>query len=121
MTRAQTSKRNFSGTVGASLLIIGSTVLVGYSATLAWQFQAALSSTAVDSLGFFGSVGLASLRAIRVVALDHAALLSVAHRILVLCSALIVMLTGIALLSKRAAGVTAPASRGSSELPKGDQ
>jgi hypothetical protein len=121
MTRIQTSKRNFSGTVGATLLIIGSTVLVGYSAILAWQFQAALSSTAVDSLGFFGSVGLASLHAIRVVALDHAAVLSVVHRILVLCSALIVMLAGIALLSKRATGVTAPGSSGLSALPKGDQ
>jgi hypothetical protein len=108
MTRIQTSKRNLSRTVGASLLIIGSTALVGYSAILAWQFQAALNSTAIDSLGFFGSVGLASLRAIRVVALDHAAVLSVVHRILVLCSALIVMLTGIALLSKRGTGVAAP-------------
>ena len=121
MTRIQTSKRNFGGTVGATLLIIGSTVLVGYSAILAWQFQAALSSTAVDSLGFFGSVGLASLHAIRVVALDHAAVLSVVHHILILFFAFLVMLVGIALLPRRAAGVNAPGNRNLSAPPRGAQ
>jgi len=121
MTRNQTSKRNLSGAVGIALLTIGSAVLVTYSASLAWQFDAALNSTAVDSLGFLGSIGLASLHAFRLITLDHSVLLSVVHRILVLCSALIVTLIGIALLPKRATAATAPGSRDRSALPKGAQ
>jgi hypothetical protein len=108
--------------VGTALLAIGSAVLVTYSAALVWQFHSALNSTALDSLGFFGSVGLASLHAMRIVVLDHAVLLSVVHRILVLCSALIVMLIGIALLPKRAPGATAHGRHhDASAPPKGDQ
>ncbi|MCU1243178.1 MAG: hypothetical protein JWO71_3904 [Candidatus Acidoferrum typicum] len=122
MTRNQTSKRNLSGVMGIALLAIGSAVLVTYSAGLAWQFHAALNSTAVESLGFLGSIGLASLHAFRMVALDHAVLLSVVRRILVLCSALIVTLIGIALLPKRAtAAATASGRRSLSAPPKGDQ
>jgi hypothetical protein len=100
MTRKQTSKRHIQGIMGAALLIVGSTVLVAYSAALAWRFHVALNSASLNSFGFFGSVGLASLHAVRLVALDHAVLLSVARRILVLCSALIVMLIGIARVLK---------------------
>jgi hypothetical protein len=121
MTQKTTSRRNIRGKVGTALLLIGSTVLVGYSAAQAWQFQAALNSTVADSLGFFGSIGLASLRAVRIVALDHTVLLSVVHRILVLCSALIVTLIGIALRPKRGTGVNTPCKRNVSALPKGDQ
>jgi hypothetical protein len=101
MTQETTTGHNIRGTVGTALLLIGSAVLVGYSAALAWQFQAALDSATLDSLGFFGSIGLASLHAVRIVALDHAVLLSLLQRILVLCSALIVTLFGIALLPRR--------------------
>jgi hypothetical protein len=103
------------------MLAIGSVVLVTYSAALAWQFYAALNSTAVDSLGFLGGIGLASLHAFRIVALDHAILISVVHRILVLCSALIVTLIGIALLPKRVTPATASGRRSVSARPKGDQ
>jgi hypothetical protein len=101
MTQETNTGRNIRGTVGIALLLIGSAVLVGYSGALAWQFQGALDSATLDSLGFFGSIGLASLHAVRIVALDHAVLLSVLHRMLVLCSALIVTLIGIALLPRR--------------------
>jgi hypothetical protein len=121
MTRNQTPNRNRRHIVGITLLTIGSAVLVTYSAALAWQFHAALNSTAVDSLGFLGGIGLASLHAFRIVALDHAVLLSVVHRILVLCSALVVTLIGIALLPKRPIGATASGNRGGSALSKGDQ
>ena len=121
MTRNQTSKRNLSGVVGISLLAIGSAVLVTYSAAMAWQLHAALDSAAVDSLGFLGGIGLASLHAFWFIALDHAVLLSVAHRILVLCSALTITLIGIALLPRRSARASAPGTRGVSALPKGDQ
>jgi hypothetical protein len=120
MTQETSTGRNIRSKVGAALLAIGSTVLVAYSAVLAWQFQAALDGTVMDSLGFFGSISLASLQAIRIVALDHAVLLSVVHRLLVLCSALIVTLIGIALLPKRGTGATLPGERDTS-LPKGDQ
>jgi hypothetical protein len=122
MTRKQTSKRHIQGIMGAALLIVGSTVLVAYSAALAWRFHVALNSASLNSLGFFGSVGLASLHAVRIVALDHAVLLWVARRILVLCSALIVTLIGIALLPKRAPGATAHGRHhDASAPPKGDQ
>lgn len=121
MTRNQTSQRNIRSMTGAALLMIGSTVLVAYSAALTWQFSAALNSTVTESLGFFGTIGLTSLHAVRVVTLDHAALLSVAWRILVLCSALIMALIGIALLPRRVRGVTAPARGAASELAGGDQ
>jgi hypothetical protein len=119
MIQNQNPKRNFSSFVGTTMLIAGSAVLVTYSAALAWQFHSALTST--DSIGFLGGLTLASLHAMRILVLDQAVLLSVAHRILVLCSALIVMLIGIALLPKRAPRITANGWRGhASALPKGD-
>ena len=121
MTRETTFTRNIRGTVGTALLIIGSTVLVAYSSVLAWQFRAALDNTAMDSLGFFGSIGLASLRAVRIVVLDHAVLLSVVHRILVLCSALVMTLIGIGLLPRRGKGAMLPGKGDAPALPKGDQ
>jgi hypothetical protein len=124
MTQKPTDRHNIRRIVGTALLAIGSTVLVAYSAVLAWQFQAALDSTVMDSLGFFGTIGLASLHAVRIVALDHAVLLSVVHRILVLCSALIVTLIGIALLPKRGTGTGASATlpdMRDTPVPKGDQ
>ena len=121
MTRNQNSKRNFSTFVGTAMLTAGSAVLVTYSAALAWQFHSALNSNASDCVGVLGSVAWASLHAMRILVLDHAVLLSVVHRILVLCSALIVMLIGIALLPKRAPEATAQRGRcDASALPKGD-
>lgn len=101
MTQETTTRRNIRGAVGTALLLIGAAVLVGYSAALAWQFQTALHSATPESLGFLGSIGLASLHAVRIVALDHTVLLSVLRRILVLCSALIVTLIGIGLRPRR--------------------
>ena len=121
MTQKTNSRRNIRATVGAVLLLIGSTVLVGYSAALLWQFQLTIDSTTLDSLGFFGGIGLASLRVVRIVALDHALLLSAVHRILVLCSALIVTLIGIGLLSKRGKGPMLPGKGDAPAPPKGDQ
>jgi hypothetical protein len=121
MTQTQNSKRNFRTFVGAALLLVGSAVLLTYSAAIGWQFQAALSSDAIDCLGLFGSIGLASLRAVRAVALDHAAVLSVVHHILILFSAFLVMLVGIALLPRRAAGVNALGRRNLSAPLGGDQ
>lgn len=121
MTQQPTSARNIRSKAGTALLIIGSTVLVAYSAALAWQFQAALTSTTVNSLGCFGSIGLVSLRAVRIVTLDHGVLLSVLHRILVSCSALIVTLIGIALLPKRGTGATSRGKNDAPALAKGDR
>jgi hypothetical protein len=121
MERNRTSKRNRKAMLGNALLMIGSVVLVTYSAALAWQFHSALNNSAVESLGIFGSLGLASLHAARVVAFDHAAILSVVRHILILFSAFLAMLIGIALLPRRAAGLNAPGTRNLSAPPKGDQ
>jgi hypothetical protein len=121
MTNIQNSKNNFRTFVGTTMLIVGSAVPLTYSAVMAWQFHAALTGSALDSLGYLGSIGLASLRVVRAIALDHAAVLSVLRHILILFSAFLVMLVGIALLPRRAAGVNAPRRRNQSALPKGDQ
>jgi amino acid permease len=121
MTRTQNSKRNFRSFAGTAMFIVGAAVLVAYSVAIAWQFHAALDRSAVDSLGLFGSVGLASLHVVRAVALDHAAVLSVVRHILILFSAFLVMLVGIALLARRARGVNAPGGRSFSAPPRGDQ
>ena len=97
------SGRNLTNRIGLTLAGMGSTVLVAYSAVLAWQFQAALNASALDAIGSFASVGLASLRALQVVALDHAVLLSVVHRILVLCSAFVLVVVGAMLARSPAA------------------
>jgi len=116
MNRKQSSKRTF---IGFALLAIGMALLVSYSAPLAWQFSAAGASA--DSLGFLGSIGFASLHAFRLVMLDQAALVSVAYRILLLCSALMVTLIGMALVKRRSTGATALPRRGGATTPKGDQ
>jgi hypothetical protein len=103
------------------MLIVGSAILVTYSAVIAWQFHTALNNSAIDCLGLFGSIGLASLHVIQAVTLDHAVLLSVAHHILILFSAFLVMLVGIALLRRRAASANAPGRRRLSAPPRGDQ
>jgi hypothetical protein len=121
MTLNGTSKRNLRRRLGTVLTAIGSTVLVVYSAGLAWQFHNAVNSAAIDSLGYFGSIGLASLRAVRIATLDHTVLVSVLQRILLLFSALIVTLAGIALLHVGAAGDAASAKGAGSALLKGDQ
>jgi hypothetical protein len=120
MVQKQAFNVNRRRIVGTALLAVGSAVLLAYSVALAWQFHSALNSTTLDSVGFLGSVGLASLHAMRILVLDHDVMLSVAHRILLLCSALIVMVIGIALLPKRAPEATAHGRRGASALPKGD-
>jgi hypothetical protein len=121
MTQIQNSNRNFRSLVGTAMLIIGSMVLLTYSAVMAWQFHAALDSTAVDSLGFFGTVGFASLRVVRAVTVDHAAVLSVLRHILVLFSAFLVTLAGIALLPRRPSGVNASGRPKFPAPPRGEQ
>ena len=97
------SEPNLTNRIGLTLVGMGSTVLVAYSAVLAWQFHAALNASGLDAIGSFASVGLASLRALQVVALDHAVLLSVVHRILVLCSAFVLVVVGAMLARSPAA------------------
>jgi hypothetical protein len=121
MTQKRNSKRSLSATVGIAMLIVGSAVLMTYSTVMAWQFHAALNNIAIDSLGCFGSIALASLHVVRIVTLDRALLLSVVHRILILFSAFVVMLIGIALLPRRTAKLSAHGRRGVPALPEGDQ
>lgn len=117
----QTQNSNFRSLVGIAMLAIGSAVLLMYSAAMAWQFRAALTSGAIDSLGLLASIGFASLRVFHAVTLDHAAVLLVLRHILVLFSAFLVMLVGIAVLPRRAAGVNGSAARNLSVPRKGAQ
>ena len=121
MTQVQKSNRNFRSFVGTAMLIIGLMVLLTYSAVMAWQFHAALDASAVDSLGLLGSVGFASLRVVRAVTVDHAAVLSALRHILVLFSAFLVTLAGIALLPRRTARVNASGRPNFPTPPRGEQ
>ena len=115
MTWIVQSERMRRAKIGAILLLAGSMVLVAYSTMLAWQIEAAWDSAATASMGTLGSIGFVSLHAVRVLLLDHAALLSALRSILVLCSALIVTVLGLALLPKRVSRADAlGASRASS-------
>jgi hypothetical protein len=121
MMQIQNSNHNFRSFAGTAMLIIGSAVLLTYSAVMAWQFHVALGSGAVDSLGCFETLGFASLRVVRAVALDHAAVLSALRHILVLFSAFLVTLGGIALLRGRAFGVKASGRPNFPAPPRGEQ
>lgn len=121
MTNIQNSRQNFRTFLGITMLILGSAVLVTYSAVMAWQFQEALTSSATDSLGLLASIGLASLRVVRAVTLDHAAVLSALRHILVLFSAFLVTLAGLALLPRRASGVNASGRPSFPTPPRGEQ
>ncbi len=117
---AHASGRNLTNRIGLTLVGMGSTVLVAYSAVLAWQFHAALNASALDALGSFASMGLASLRALQVVALDHTALLSVVHRILVLCSAFVLVVVGAMLARSRSSRLPAASKSASPVSPEGE-
>jgi len=121
MAQIQNSNRNFRSLAGTAMLVIGLMVLLTYSAVMAWQFHAALDGSAVDSLGFFGTVGFASLRVVRAVTVDHSAALSALRHILVLFSAFVVTLAGIALLPRRASGVNASGRPNFPTPPRGEQ
>jgi hypothetical protein len=121
MTQIQNSNRDFRSLVGTAMVAIGSAVLLAYSGVMAWQFQAALTGSAIDSLGLLGSIGFASLRVVRAVTFDHAAVLSVVRHILVLFSAFLVTLAGIALLPRRASGVNASGRPNFPTPPSGGQ
>ena len=121
MTQIQNSKRSFRSFLAATMLTVGSGVLLTYSVLMAWQFHSALDSGAVDSLGWVGSIGFASLRVVRAVTLGHAVVLSTLRHILVLFSAFVVTLAGIALLPRRASGVNAPGHRNLSAPAEEDQ
>ena len=120
MARNQISNPTLMATMGTLLLATGAAVLVTYSAALAWQLHSAVNSVGSDSFGFLGSIGLASLHAVRVLTFDHSVLLPVMRRMLLSCSALIVMLIGIALRRKGGAPAAGGGSRDYSAL-KGDQ
>jgi hypothetical protein len=119
MTQPQHPKRNFSRLAGAAMLIAGSAVLATYSATIAWQLLPVINGG--GSLGLLGNLGLASLHAVRTLAFDHAVALSVVRHVLILFSAFLMLLVGIALRPRRALGVTAPATGNWSAPRKGEQ
>jgi len=112
--QAQAKTRTIAGIV---LLALGSTVMITYAGVFAWGLAGTLSS----STSLYAGLGMASLNAFQALAFDHSLFFSIALRMLVLFSAFTMTLIGIALLPKRAPGVTAGARRGASALPEGDQ
>lgn len=110
--------RNLRGLVGVVMFIGGSAVLVAYSAVIAWRLQALSGG---DALGVLGSLGLTSLHAVRNVALEPALALSVAPHVLILFSAFLATLVGIAFIPRRALGGPAPDAPKLSAPRKGDQ
>ena len=119
MTQSHHPKLNFSRLAAAAMLIAGSGILATYSATIAWHLLSVIN--AGGSLGLLGNLGLASLHAVRALAFDHAVALSVVRHVLILFSAFLVMLVGIALMPRRTVGVTAPATGNWSAPRKGEQ
>ena len=103
------------------MVLAGSAVMVAYSAAIAWRLHMLLNSEALDSLGLLGSLGLASLHAVRAMALDHSIVLSLALHVLILFSAFLVMLVGIALMPRGTAGVIVPGEHNLPAPRKGDQ
>jgi hypothetical protein len=112
--QAPSNIRTFTGIV---LLAVGSTVMVSYAGALAWGLAGMLSS----ATSIYAELGMASLNVFQALAFDHSLFFSIAPRMLVLFSAFTMTLIGIALLPKRAKGVTAPGRRGEAALPEGDQ
>jgi hypothetical protein len=113
--QAPANIRTFAGIV---LLAAGSTVMVSYAGALAWGLAGILSSPT----SLYAGLGMASLNVFQALAFDHSLFFfSIAPRMLVLFSALTMTLIGIALLSRRAAGVPVGARRGASARPIGGQ
>jgi hypothetical protein len=86
--------------LGTSLLIAGSVVMLGYLGLLGSQITAFLDASPANLLGSYMSLGLTSLRLVPYLAFDHAALFSLTHRMLVLFSAFVVSVAGLALFAK---------------------
>ena len=106
---------------GAGLLLAGAVVMLAYLGLLGFQFKAFLSGSPMDLLGSCPGLGLASLRVVQSVAFDHAALFSVARKILVLCSAFAAIVVGLGMLRNRAGRRTASNRRHKPEAIKGDE
>lgn len=102
---------------GVALIAFGSMVWLAYAGFFAQQLVGALN----NPLGFSTSLGLASLHTLQALAFDHAALFPVAHRILVLFSAFLVTLIGMAVLPRRGTGATLRGSQRAQVSSKGDQ
>lgn len=102
MARQGTSQTlNGKKIVGAGLLIAGAGVMLAYLGLLGVQITAFLHASPVDLFGSCFGVGLAALRLIPSVAFNHAAVFSLASKILVLFSAFAAIVAGLALLQNR--------------------
>jgi hypothetical protein len=92
--------------LGGGLLIVGCTVMLSYLGLLGFQFSAFLDSSPTDLLGSCAGLGLASLRLVHYATFHDGMLFSVAHKILILFSALAATVLGLVMLRKRAARTT---------------
>ena len=95
---AQTTNRK--KILGMALVIAGSAIMLGYLGLLGFQITAFLDASPANLLSSHFSLGLTSLRLVPYVAFDHAALFSLTHKMLVLFSAFVVSVAGLALFAK---------------------
>jgi hypothetical protein len=102
---------------GIVLLALGSAVMITYAGAFAWRLAGTLSSPT----SLYAGLGMASLNIFQALAFDHSLFFSIAPCMLVLFSAFTMTLIGIALLPKRAPGLTLGARRGASARPIGGQ
>lgn len=117
MPQKTAANRKMRSISGATLIAVSSAVWLAYAGLFALQLEGALS----NPLGLSTSLGLASLHTLQALAFDHAALFPVAQRILVLFSAFLVTLIGMAVLPRGGPGATLPGSQDALLSSKGDQ
>ena len=96
-TAQATNRRKILGT---ALLIAGSVVMLGYLGLLGFQITAFLDASPANLLSSYVGLGLTSLRLAPHLAFDHAALFSLTHKILVLFSAFVASVAGLAVFAK---------------------
>jgi hypothetical protein len=120
MSTTRTSQAvNSKRIIGLALLIVGSIVMLAYVGILALQVRAFLNASPSDLLGSGIGLGLASVRLIPSLAFNHGAVFSWLGKMLVLFSALVVIVAGLALLQNRSA--TASSGRLNAQQTKGEQ
>jgi hypothetical protein len=96
--KAQTANRG--KILGTALLMAGSAVMFGCLGLLGLQITAFLEGSPTNLLGSYLDLGLTSLRLVPYLAFDHPAVFSLTHKMLVLFSAFVAIVAGLALFTK---------------------
>ena len=122
MSTTRTSQAvNSKRIIGLALMIVGSIVMLAYVGMLALQVRAFLNASPADLLGSGIGLGLASVRLIPSLAFNHGAVFSWLGKMLVLFSALVVIVAGLALLQNRSARTASSGRLNTQQPTKGEQ